>query len=253
MLIPNCAPSDADNLTILSAVENGVYGCKWGFPAHGTLLFHCMHADTENRHLCSFRRWEDAICSADIVLLWYWECSILVMWGLGMLLQCETGASQTLKMVLIQAPQLCTTVLRRVPPLLLWIVFFFLLFILFSRVCGKWEYVIYSMKLSSTLPPPAVVLSLWYHHHSSYHLLLALPLFHLPCTFILSPLVNGTPTRVCVRSLQVYNACVPANQCRIKVARGPWHNIIRGAPTPRTCNICHFNGCKRNSGGGEIN
>ena len=38
-------------------------------------------------------------------------------------------------------------------------------------------------------------------------------------------------------------------QCRIKVARGPWHIIIRGAPSPRTCNICHFNGCKRTSGG----
>ena len=30
---------------------------------------------------------------------------------------------------------------------------------------------------------------------------------------------------------------------------GPVAYIIRGAPSPRTCNICHFNGCKRNSGG----
>ena len=40
-----------------------------------------------------------------------------------------------------------------------------------------------------------------------------------------------------------------AGQCRIKVARGPWHILSGGAPSPRTCNICHFNGCKRNSGG----
>ena len=38
--------------------------------------------------------------------------------------------------------------------------------------------------------------------------------------------------------------CVCVCQCRIKVARGPWLIIIRGAPSPRTCNICHFNGCK---------
>ena len=30
---------------------------------------------------------------------------------------------------------------------------------------------------------------------------------------------------------------------------GPVAYIIRGAPSPRTCNICHFNGCKRNGGG----
>ena len=30
---------------------------------------------------------------------------------------------------------------------------------------------------------------------------------------------------------------------------GPVAYIIRGAPSQRISNICHFNGCKRNSGG----
>ena len=38
---------------------------------------------------------------------------------------------------------------------------------------------------------------------------------------------------------------------RLRGARGIY--IIRGAPSPRTCNICHFNGCNRNSGGRNIN
>ena len=33
---------------------------------------------------------------------------------------------------------------------------------------------------------------------------------------------------------------------------GPVAYIIRGAPSPRTCNICHFKGCKRTGGGKKI-
>ena len=32
---------------------------------------------------------------------------------------------------------------------------------------------------------------------------------------------------------------------------GPVAYIIRGAPSPRACNICPFNGCERNSGAGH--
>ena len=34
---------------------------------------------------------------------------------------------------------------------------------------------------------------------------------------------------------------------------GPVAYIVCGAPSPGTCNSCHFNGCKRNSGGKKIN
>ena len=41
---------------------------------------------------------------------------------------------------------------------------------------------------------------------------------------------------------------VPDQGCAEPVAYS-----IRGAPLQRTCNMCHFNGCKRNSGGTNIN
>ena len=41
-------------------------------------------------------------------------------------------------------------------------------------------------------------------------------------------------------------AAVPDQGCA-----GPVAYINRGAPSPRTCNIFHFNGCKINSGGGK--
>ena len=44
--------------------------------------------------------------------------------------------------------------------------------------------------------------------------------------------------------LQTYP--VPDHGCA-----GPVAYIIRGAPSPRTCNICHLNGCKKRNNGGQ--
>ena len=84
-------------------------------------------------------------------------------------------------------------------------------------------------------------------------LLLHVRLTHKKCSM-------GTAKPCLVPCRTAYHLCGPggssvrdvscgSSQCRIKVARGPWHIIIRGAPSPRTCNICHFNGCKRTSEG----
>ena len=60
---------------------------------------------------------------------------------------------------------------------------------------------------------------------------------------------HGVGIVLCEELKDIVLAVERPDQCRIKVARGPWHIIIRGAPSPRTCNICHFNGCKITSGG----
>ena len=55
-------------------------------------------------------------------------------------------------------------------------------------------------------------------------------------------LANGTDA-LPVADAVMNAAAVPDQGCA-----GPVAYIIRGAPSPQTCNICHFNGCKRDSG-----
>ena len=69
------------------------------------------------------------------------------------------------------------------------------------------------------------------------------PIIYLCQNKLLRNVVCLTLRRRRIDEHELSLAPVPDQGCA-----GPVAYIIRGAPSLRTCNICHFNGCKRNSG-----
>ena len=49
------------------------------------------------------------------------------------------------------------------------------------------------------------------------------------------------------------SSCNNAFDCHAVITHGSAGSRLRGAPSPRTCTICHFKGCKRTGGGKKIN